>query len=112
MQQDHNSSANMNSTIESISTSTFCPSTEGGYESSLMAQIIQQYKEDSNDDDMLTWQHSTTLSVKRTLFSSDIVEQAGLEKSYTLCLVLLDNIMQVVNEIQVFLKRVSALILE
>jgi len=112
MQQDHNSSANMNSTIESILTSTFCPSTEGGYESSLMAQIIQQYKEDSNDDDMSTWQRATTLSAKRTLFGSDIVEQAGLEKSYTLHPVLLDDITQVVNEIQVFLKRVSALIPE
>jgi len=61
---------------------------------------------------MLTWKHATILITKNYLLSSDIVELMSLEQSYALRPALLDDITQVVNELQVFLERTSALIPE
>lgn len=65
----------MSTTAETTSTRTFHPGSERGYDNSLMVRLIQQYKEDSNDEDMLTWQRTSTLSSKRTLFDSNIVDE-------------------------------------
>ena len=75
-----------------------------------MAWIIRQYKEDLSDDSISTWQRASTLSSKNSLLNSDVVELRGSERSYTLRPALLDDVMQVVNELQVFLERASALI--
>ena len=109
--QSHNSSSDMSSTIESTSTTTFRPSAEGGYKNSPMARIIRQYK-DSSDDSISTWQRASTLSSKKSLLSSDVVELRSSERSYALRPVLLDDVTQLINKLQVFLERASALIPE
>jgi len=111
-QLTNNFSSNMSSTIEATSMSTFQPTAEGGYKDSPMAHIIRQYKEDSSNDNTSTWQHSTTLTTKTCLLRSDIVELGSLEKSYSLRSSLLKGVTQVVNELQIFFERASALIPE
>jgi len=111
-QSTNDSSSNMSSTIETTSTLTFRPTTEGGYEDSPMAHIIRQYKEDSSDEDTSTCQPSITLTTKTYLLRSDIVELGSSEKSYSLRSSLLEDVTQVVNELQIFLERTSALIPE
>ena len=104
--------SSMSSTIESTSTSTFRPSAEGGYEGSPMDRIIRQYKEDSSDDEISTQQRVATLSAKNSLLRSDIVEVRGSETSYALRPALLEDTVQIINELQVFLERTSALVPE
>ena len=102
----------MSSTVESTSTWTFHPGSERGYENSPMVKLVQQYKEDSNDDDTSTWLRATTLSSKKTLLVSDIVERRGLQQTYALYPTLLEEVTRVVSELQIFLERTSALIPE
>ena len=77
-----------------------------------MAKLVRQYKEDSNDDDTSTWLRATTLSSKKTLLVSDIVERRGLQQTYALYPTLLEEVTRVVSELQIFLERTSALIPE
>ena len=73
---------------------------------------MQQYKEDSNDDDTSTWQRARTLSSKKSLLRSDIVEKGGAQLTYSLHPDLLEEATRVVNELQIFLERTSAMIPE
>ena len=107
-----NDDTNMSSTTELTSTRTFHPGSERGYDSSPMARLIQQYKEDSNDEDTSTWQRVVTLSTKKSLLASDIIKKRGIQSSYTLHPTLLEEVTRVVAEVQVFLERTSALIPE
>jgi len=50
------SDTTMSSTVETMSSGTFHPRSERGYNNSLMAQLMCQYKADANDDDTSTWQ--------------------------------------------------------
>jgi len=111
----------MSSTIESTSMQTFCPDMEQGYKNSPMARLVSQYKA-SSDNDISTHQRAANFSTKKTLFDSEIIELRGSWKSYSLCLLLLQDITQVVGklqdvtqvvgELQFFLERTSALIPE
>ena len=102
----------MSSTVESTSSQTFRPGSERGYDSSPMARLIQQYKEDSNDDDTSTWQRAVTLSSKKSLLANDIVEKRGDQQSYLLQPALFEDVNRVVSELQIFLERASALVPE
>ena len=104
-------SANMSSTIESTSTQTFHPGTDGSYEGSPMARLILQYQS-SSDEDISTYQRATNLSAKKSLLRSEIVELMGPQKSYSLHPSLMGEVTQIVNELQIFLERTSALIPE
>ena len=99
-------------TETAASVRTFRPGTERGYDSSPMARLMRQYKEDSNDEDTSTWQRAITLSSKRTLLSNDVVERKGLQQTYTLRSDLFEEITRVVSELQIFLERTSAMIPE
>ena len=102
----------MSSTVESTSTRTFHPGSERGYENSPMAKLVRQYKEDSNDEDTSTWLQATTLSSKKTLLVSDIVERRGLQQTYALYPTLLEEVTHVVSKLQILLEHTSALIPE
>ena len=110
--EDVTDNTSMSCTAELTSTQTFRPGSERGYDHSPMARLLQQYKEDSSDDDTSTWQRATTLSSKRSLLSSDIVERRGAQSSYSLRPILLDEVTRVVSELQAFLERTSSLIPE
>ena len=99
-------------TETAVSVQTFRPGTERGYNSSPMAHLMRQYKEDSNDEDTSTWQRAITLSSKRTLLANDVVERRGLQQTYTLRSDLFEEVMRVVSELQIFLERTSAMIPE
>ena len=110
--QNPSSTDPMSSTTETASSRTFRPGSERGYESSPMVRLVQQYKEDSNDDDTLTWLRATTLSSKKTLLASDIVEKRGRQSTYALYPALLEEVTWVVGKLKIFLERTSALIPE
>ena len=101
----------MSATIETTSSQTFRPETERGYEGSPMARLINQYKA-SSDDDISTHQRASNLSAKKSLLQNEIMEIGGRQKSYSLLPSLLIDVVQVVNKLQVFLERTSALIPE
>ncbi|KIJ90555.1 hypothetical protein K443DRAFT_44859, partial [Laccaria amethystina LaAM-08-1] len=106
-----NDSTNMSSTIESTSTQTFRPETERGYEGSPMSRLISQYKA-SSDDDISTYQRAINLSAKNYLLQDEVVKLRGSQRRYALQAKLLEEVEQIVNELQVFLERTSALIPE
>jgi len=105
-------SLNMSSTAESTSTQTFCPGAERGYKHSPMAHLLRQYKEDSKDDDTSTCMRAATLSAKKIILDSDIVEKRGTQLTYSLHSALLEEVTRIVGELQIFLERSSALVLE
>ena len=73
---------------------------------------MQQYKEDSSDDNTSTWQRARTLSSKKSLLRSDIVEKGGVQLRYSLHPDLLEEATHVVNELQIFLECTSTMIPE
>jgi len=76
-----------------------------------MARLISQYKA-SSDDDISTYQRAANLSSKKSLFDSEIIGLEGPQRAYTILPSLMRDVEQVVNELQVFLERTSALIPE
>ena len=77
-----------------------------------MARLMRQYKEDSNDNDTSTWQRASTLSSKKSLLTSEIVEKRGAQLTYALHPELFYEVSRVVSELQIFLERTSAMIPE
>jgi len=84
---------------------------EGGYASSPMANLMQEYQQE-RDDDLSTEQRTANLHAKKTLAIRDIIYLDNTDANLTLVNELLSDIAQVIGELQTFLEWTLGLIPE
>ena len=103
-------SGNM-STTETNLVPPFRPGSEGGYPSSPMAKLMDEYRQE-RDEDLSTQQRATNLHAKKTLAARDIIYLDNMDVNIALVNEFLAELTQVIGELQTFLERTSGLIPE